>query len=120
MSQRVPEKPSSPQEQSRPEKFSLTEQKFVRSDSTTGEAEVPPIIIKGGSLDVEFPRVPFEDASTGNPVVFAIGPVTGEGHVGRIALVEYRHKQTKEVIAFLRRPANLPHEDCLITVWDDQ
>jgi hypothetical protein len=112
------ENPSSPQEHSRSEKFSLQQEKFVRSDS--GEAEVPPIIVKGGSLDVEFPRVPFEDASTGSPVVLAIGPVTGEGHVGRIALVEYRHRQTKEVIAFLRRPANLPHEDCLITVWDDQ
>lgn len=129
MSQKNPEKSSMAQVQSdRPdagkagsapkEKNPSTAERFRRSD--TGEAEVPPVIVKGGSLDVEFPRVPFIDAGDGSRVVLARGPLEGPGHVGQITLVEYRHKVTKEVIASHPRPAGLDHRDCLVVVWDDQ
>jgi hypothetical protein len=105
-------------EENRKKAAELTGEKFVRSD--TGEAEVPPVIIKGGSLDVEHPRVAFDDPVNTTKVVLTVGPVSGSGHVGRIQLVEFRHKQTKEVHGSMRLPSSLRHEDCLILIWDDQ
>jgi hypothetical protein len=96
----------------------FTGEEFVRSD--TGEAEVPPVIIKGGSLDVEYPRVPFDDPVNKKKVVVTEGPVNGTGHVGKIQLVEFRHKKTKKVHGSLPLPSTLKHEDCLIVIWDDQ
>lgn len=108
------------------EKSKRAAERFVRSDN--GEAEVPPVIIKGGSddnnvisdaIDVEHPRVAFDDPVNQTKVVKTIGPLAGIGHVGTIQLVELRDATTKVVLDSMAVPAGVAR-NCLIMVWDDQ
>lgn len=104
--------------QKREHKASQKHERFVRSD--TGEEEVPPVIIKGGSLDVEFGRVPFHDPVNNKDIVLVQSPPASSAGFGKITLVEFRNKVTKQVFAFMPLPTGLTHENCLICIWDDQ
>ncbi|MBC8029926.1 MAG: hypothetical protein H7Z16_07430 [Pyrinomonadaceae bacterium] len=77
-----------------------------------GTLEVPPVVIKGGSIEVEFPIEPFDAPEHGKKVKLVKHPKNTE-----ITIIEVRDPQ-KNVINTYRLPANLKGK-CYICIWDN-
>lgn len=76
-----------------------------------GKLEVPPVIVKGGSMNVEFPVGDFED-DTGKPI-----KVAKHTKNTKITVVEVRDHKKKLLNSY-----TLPDElkgKCFVVVWDD-
>jgi hypothetical protein len=86
--------------------------KRSKENGDKGKLEVPPVIIKGGSIEVEFPAVDFDDGDNHTKVKRAKHP-----HDTKILRIEVQDYQKKPIHSYTL-PTNL-NGKCLIYIWDD-
>ena len=95
------------------EQKQTNEEEFgFRREGRKGKLEVPPIIIKGGSIDVEFPIEAFDDVEHGTKVKKVKHPKNT-----KITVIEVRDYK-KVLLNSYTLPANL-NGKCFVVVWDD-
>ncbi len=96
------------------EKQEKVDEMAVEREGRRGRLEVPPVIIKGGSIEVEFKNEPFEDDDNHTKVKKVKYPKKDT----KITVIEVRDYQ-KNILNTYRLPASYDGK-CLIYVWDDE
>jgi hypothetical protein len=86
--------------------------KGSKENAKKGKLEVPPVIIKGGSIEVEFKAMDFDDGDNHTKVKKVKHP-----HDTKILRIEVQDYQKNQIHNYVL-PANL-NGKCLIYIWDD-